>query len=257
MQAVRSFLVCANARCGSTLLCRALADTGVAGRPEEYFITGPPEAFPAGWRFWEEGPLAVEHGVSDRRAFLELVFRVGSTPNGVFGAKVMWNYVPWMLEKLRELPEYAGLNRAGVFGALFGELRMVRLVRRDRVRQAVSWLRAAQEGVFVVSATEPARPAGEPRYDYATIAGMERLIAAGEEGWAGLADELGAPSHVVAYEDLADSYADVLGGVLEFLGVDAPGAAPAPRTWRQADGLNDEWAERFRRERDAGSRGRA
>ncbi|MFY9934958.1 MAG: hypothetical protein WAK82_43870 [Streptosporangiaceae bacterium] len=75
------------------------------------------------------------------------------------------------------------------------------MVRRDRVRQAVSWLRAAQEGVWLV-----------------------------------------AP----------DRYPDVLGGVLEFLEVDAAQMAPpAPRTWRQADGLNDEWAERFERERAA------
>ena len=33
----RSYLVCATPRSGSTLVCKALRDTGVAGRPEEYF----------------------------------------------------------------------------------------------------------------------------------------------------------------------------------------------------------------------------
>jgi trehalose 2-sulfotransferase len=254
VQPVRSFVVGANARCGSTLLCRALADTGVAGRPEEYFITGPAEAFPPGWKFWEEGPLALEHGVSDRRAYLELVFRLGTTGNGVFGVKMMWNYVPWALEKLRELPEYRELSQAEAFAALLPGLRLVQLVRRDRIRQAVSWLRAAQEGVWVVSDTEPATPSGEPRYDFAVIAGMERLIIEGEEGWGRFAAELGLARHVVTYEDLVapDRYPDVLSGVLEFLEVDGAGTAPpAPRTWRQADGLNEEWAERFERERAA------
>ena len=49
----------------------------------------------------------------------------------------------------------------------------------------------------MVSDPECARPSGEPRYDYAVIAGMERL----------------AP----------DRYPDVLGGVLEFLEVGASG----------------------------------
>ena len=106
-----------------------------------------------------------------------------------------------------------------------------------------------------MSDTEPARPgAAELRYDYGVIAGMERLIVEGEEGWARFAEELGVPSHVVAYEDLAapELYPDVVGGMLEFLGVDAAGVTvPAPRTWRQADGLNEEWAERFERERAA------
>ena len=32
-----SYLVCATPRSGSTLVCHALEETGVAGRPEEYF----------------------------------------------------------------------------------------------------------------------------------------------------------------------------------------------------------------------------
>ncbi|HXR60588.1 MAG TPA: Stf0 family sulfotransferase, partial [Solirubrobacterales bacterium] len=37
MQPDRSYLVCATPRSGSTLVCHALEETGVAGRPEEYF----------------------------------------------------------------------------------------------------------------------------------------------------------------------------------------------------------------------------
>ena len=33
----RSYIVCATPRSGSTLVCHALEETGVAGRPEEYF----------------------------------------------------------------------------------------------------------------------------------------------------------------------------------------------------------------------------
>src|SRR5438046_662736 len=32
-----SYLVCATPRSGSTLLCEALANTGIAGNPKEYF----------------------------------------------------------------------------------------------------------------------------------------------------------------------------------------------------------------------------
>ena len=50
-----------------TGLCRGLAATGVAGRPEEYFLAEDPVKMPD-WRFWEEGPYAAGHDVSDRRA---------------------------------------------------------------------------------------------------------------------------------------------------------------------------------------------
>jgi hypothetical protein len=68
----RSYLICANQRSGSTLLCEALTGTGIAGRPEEYFLAADPATLPDR-RFWEDGsPFAVEHDVHDRRSYLEL-----------------------------------------------------------------------------------------------------------------------------------------------------------------------------------------
>ena len=76
MDMPRCYLICANARCGSTLLSRALSDTGLAGHPEEYFVTGPPEAFSPGSTFWEVGVLARHYRVDGRGEFLLLVYRV-------------------------------------------------------------------------------------------------------------------------------------------------------------------------------------
>jgi trehalose 2-sulfotransferase len=247
-----SYLVAASARSGSTLLCRALADTGVAGRPEEYFLTGPPEAFPPGWTFWEEGIFAQPHGPMDRQGYLDLVFRLGTTPNGVFGAKIMWNYVPDVVEKLRELPRFAGLGRVAAFHALFPGLRVIRLTRRDRVRQAVSWARAAQDGVWVVSDTEPPVPLAEPAYDYGFIAALEGLLAEAERGWPELCAELGVTPHDVMYEDLVDpaTYAGTIRSTLAYLGLDHAGVPIAPpRTHRQADELNEDWVRRFTADR--------
>lgn len=218
----------------------------MAGHPDEYFLTGPPEAFPPDWRFWEEGPLAQAHGVTDRRSYLDLVYRLGSTPNGVFGAKLMWNNVVWVVAKFTEMPEFSGMTRSEVFGAVFPDLRVIHLVRHDRVRQAVSWARAAQEGVWLVSETEPARPVTEPHYDFEFISNLEGLIRDGEEGWHHLYAELGVVPHEVVYEDLTEPerYSDTVTGVLNHLGLEAD-VIPAPRTHRRADHVNDKWAERY------------
>jgi LPS sulfotransferase NodH len=247
----RSYLVAATQRSGSTLLCRALTDTGVAGRPEEYFLTGPPEAFPPGWTFWEDGLFAQPYGSMDREGYLDLVGRLGTTANGVFGAKLMWNNVPWILEKLHELPRYAHLGRTPAFHSLFPNLRVVHLRRRDRARQAVSWARAAQDGVWVVSDTEPATPTTKPMYSFEFISGLEGLIAEGDEGWPVFCDELGVERLAVSYEELVDpaTYAATIRSVLRFLGVETAVAIPKPRTHRQADNINDDWVERYLAER--------
>lgn len=231
------------------MLCRALRDTDVAGRPEEYFLCGPPEVFPEGWRFWEQGIFAHGHGDLTREEYLALVRRLGTTANGVFGAKLMWNNVPCMLEHLREVPRFRELDRAETFHALFPELSVVCLVRRDRVRQAVSWARAAQDGVWVVSETERPAPTAEPSYDFGFIRALEGLLADGERGWPELCAELGVAPLTVWYEDLIDpaGYEPAMRAVLAHLGVDGPEVViPAPRTHRQADGLNEEWVVRYR-----------
>jgi LPS sulfotransferase NodH len=64
----RSLMVCANQRTGSTMLCRALTDTQVAGHPDEYFPTVDPVQSPQ-LRCWEDGS-----GMS-RTAYLRSVYR--------------------------------------------------------------------------------------------------------------------------------------------------------------------------------------
>lgn len=244
-----TYLIAATQRSGSTMLSRALADTGVAGRPEEYFLCGPPDAFPPGWTFWEDGPFAQGRDDVDREGYLSLVFELGMTPNGVFGAKLMWNNVPWVLERLRELPRLHDLDRAGIFRALFPNLHVIRLLRRDRVEQAVSWARAAQEGVWVVSESEPATPVAEPVYDHSLISGLEGLLIETERGWPALCDELGVPPLTIHYEDLVDpaTYEHVVRAVLDHLGVASSHLEiPPPRTMRQADATNEDWVRRYR-----------
>lgn len=105
----RSYLVCATPRSGSTLLCEALLATGVAGRPREYFEALKETGLPRRPReyFWglrsPEVIRLLPHDVNidhtaernetwereNYRRHLDWALREGTTPNGVFGAKVM------------------------------------------------------------------------------------------------------------------------------------------------------------------------
>ena len=204
------------------------------------------------WRFWEEGPYAAGHDVSDRESYLTLVYRLGSTPNGVFGAKIHWNTLRWALAKFSEMPRFAGLDRAAILRTAFPDLRVVDVTRRDRVRQAVSWARMAQDGMWVdpVGQPEPAwpPPTGPPRYDYELIAALEALIAESETGWRQLYDELGLTPCQVVYEELSspDGYEQTIRGVLAHLGLaDYQGPIPAPQTRRQSNDLNEAWVAAY------------
>ena len=73
-----SYLVCGIPRSGTSLLCRGLRNTGVAGRPEEYFWRGDEAFWSRGWH------------ASTYDEYVGAAIREGTTPNRVFAASVMW-----------------------------------------------------------------------------------------------------------------------------------------------------------------------
>jgi LPS sulfotransferase NodH len=162
----------------------------------------------------------------------------------------MWNYTPWVLTRFREMRRFSDMDNAELFADVFPNLRIVHLVRRDQLRQAVSWLRAAEDGVWIVSDPEPPHASRQPTYDYNVIKGMMSLIAQGEQAWLDLYAELGLSPFEVVYEDLLSSegYENSVRGVLRHLDLDDTVHVPAQRTHRQSDRINDDWVAWFLQE---------
>lgn len=242
----RTVLVCANQRSGSTMLSRALRDTGLVGTPEEYFLSVDEQALPD-FPTWERGPHG-QPGMT-RDEYLASVYQHGTSANGVFSAKVQWICIEWMLLKFRELPAFADLSDIEVLNAAFGRLQVIQLTRRDRVAQAVSWARADQEGVWVVSDDEPATPTGTPRYDPELIGNLVQLVEHGETQWRSFFKQLGVVPVQAVYEDLVTDLGGEVTRIVNELGLgDVEPSTVSPSTHRQADALNDEWIARFRAE---------
>jgi LPS sulfotransferase NodH len=192
--------------------------------------------------------VAREHGVTTRQGFLDLVYRLGTTDNGVFGIKVMWNNLSWAIGRLRALPRFRELSDSELLVEVFPDLHVVQIVRQDRLGQAISWARAAQDGTWVMTDSSPAAAARPPVYDFDLIRGLERLVAEGEAGWRQLVLDLDLQPYVVTYEHLSteDGYHATVSGVADHLGVELGDIRlPRPRSRRQADHTNDEWRQRY------------
>ena len=86
-----TYVIAATPRSGSSLLAEGLADTGVVGRPAEYFAP----AFT--WLWKEEFALAADCTWGE---YLESVMAYATTPNGVRGVKLHWEQVRWLAAAL-------------------------------------------------------------------------------------------------------------------------------------------------------------
>jgi LPS sulfotransferase NodH len=224
-------IVCATQRSGSTLLCELLKATGVAGVPNEYFqhfkasgIADQPRQYLAGLS--DPAVLSLlpplDPGVAETSFDFDAVRRAGTTPNGVFSAKIMWSHTPdlWVRLGERSLED------------VFGPLRYVQVVRRDKVAQAVSLWTAIQTQAWRSGDS----PVAEPVYSFAAIKHLTEWLAAGERGWTEWLR--GRSPDVVVYEDFARDP----GPTIEILaGVKAP---PSPLL-RQSGSRSSAWAARF------------
>ncbi len=149
----RTFFICSTPRTGSMMLADLLADTGLAGRPDEFF----------GEPFRQQVvPGLTRAGFDD--------YLVGCTEKmqqGTFGVKLHWDQVEVFLHLLRLRRGLGGMSDAQVIEAVFPEPSHVFLTREDTVAQAVSWWKAIGSGKWV---DEDSR-ASEPEFDAGGIAG--------------------------------------------------------------------------------------
>lgn len=222
----RSYLVCSVQRAGSWLLCHALQDTGALGIPAEYFHRGDEP-------FWRE-----RWGAGSEDGFLRAVQQEPATANGVWGSKMMWNYLPDAVARLRAWPRLdagAGAADPEVLAAAFPGLRYVWLRRQDKLRQAISWWRAAATGQYALAAGQAA--AEPPEFDRDGIGRLLWLAQTSEAGWRDWFAAHSIKPLQIVYEDLIQDVDRAARSVAGFLDVPLPHGLEQvrPRLRRQAD----------------------
>jgi trehalose 2-sulfotransferase len=266
----RCYLVCATPRSGSTLLCDGLESTGVAGRPREYFeelketgVPRRPREYFWGLRSPEVIRLLPQDSQLDRSSeqrptwdrdeyarHLDASLREGTTPNGVFGAKLMWNYFSDFLELMRGIPRFGGMGDGSLLNAAFPELRYVFISRSDKVRQAVSLWRALQTWVWrnreETAADEP-MPEHRSVYSFDAIDHLLDQLRRHEDAWRGFFFRIGQRPLPLFYEDVAGDLEGSVARVLNALEIERPeGSGPVRQALtRQSDELSESWVQSY------------
>ena len=124
-----------------------------------------------------------------------------TTPNGVFGAKIMWPYMAGLVDGLSTIPARSGTAAPDdLLAETFPGLRYVWLRRMDKVRQAVSLWRAIQtwhwrKDAAAASRGPQERAAGPPlRYSFEAIDHLRQRLISSDRAWEIYFEQDGNPS---------------------------------------------------------------
>lgn len=231
---VRTYVIASTPRTGSTLLCRLLWQTGLAGAPKEYLN-------PMQRRDWQlrrgrviyrplrgaaVGLLRLRPLRGERLSSHLDDIRRRRSSNGWFGLKIHHHHFQ-------------------ALGADVGPVdRWVYIRRQDRIAQAVSWERALQTGRWIAEQSRRIPPV----YSRRRIQRRLDAVAQGETFWWTYFSHHQIKPLTVTYEAFIQDQSAIVRQVLQYLGIpDAIDDHPPVPTRRQADSRSKEWILRFQR----------
>lgn len=239
-----AYIVCATPRSGSTLLCDLLTDCGVAGRPNSFYR----QVSIADW-IEQWGLTEPKESAGFDRAYFDAARAAGSSANGMFGMRMMWDSVAYLSARLEKL--FPGRENDAVrYEAAFGRTVYVHLSRRDLVAQAVSRYRAEQSGLWHLHADgserERVKTAPPPQFNRAAIASYVAEAETDNRSWETWFKTNRIAPLRLTYEMLDEDPVTAIGDLLSALGQDrAHVRHVSPRTRRIANEQSAQWVDRF------------
>jgi LPS sulfotransferase NodH len=267
MQPHTSYLICATQRSGSTLLCELLKNTYLAGYPEEYFDALKSTDVPQRPLEYFSGIIdealadifkAREHPDEELRQpppgmsyeqYVHAMIEKSTSPNGVFGTKVMANYFPDFISKLRDIPGYHDLPTPSLLSTLFPNLHYIFVTRRDKIGQAISLWKGLQTWVWRAEDTTDGgkRTPQELTFHFGAIDRLVQQLEQNEQDWQRFFADHHIQPFTIVFEDFVMTQEETVRNVLQFLHIPIPPEiifAP-PRMQRQADELSAEWTRQY------------
>ena len=245
----QSYMICTTPRSGSTLLCRMLAATGIAGAPDSYFHVASLD------RWMQDFEIsATDH--PSRRDAIAAVFaaaqRLGRANSAVFGLRIQRGSFAYLMSQIKELRGDDPSEKTLIEG-IFGRTAFVHLTRQNKLDQAISRLIAEQTGLWHLAADgielERQAPPEPPIYDASAIARHLSDLTKLDQDWLDWFQAQGIRPLQIAYEDLARDPRAALNVVLDHLGLDASQMQKIEiPTARLSSRINQDWAIRFRSE---------
>jgi len=233
-----SFLVCTLARSGSGLLCDALWNTGLAGKPDEYF-----------------NPDTVNKHLRTNKSndyidYLNKILNENSTENKVFGAKLMWDDFFFLKGKISTIKSFSHLKISDSMNILFPNLHYIWIRRQDKIKQAISLWKMYKTGIPTWRNDRPLSYKIPLEFNFKKIKTLVNQLTEDEQNWQNYFANNRIKPFIITYEkDLEHSYKNTIKRTLEYLNIPVPeNLILWTKYKKQSDKLSEEFEKLYYKE---------
>lgn len=239
-----SYTIWFSQRTGSTLLCRGLQSTGLAGKPSEWL---------------NASDLLDKYQLDNYAELQKRLWQLGSTPNGIFGVKTGAGE-PYFSKIIKTFKQFPGCNpesnnRVEIWENALPNHKHIYMTRRNKVRLAVSWWKAIKsEEWHRKQGQSPVDADLKNKYSYRAIAHLFAECSMREAAIQEFFAEGSIVPLTIVYEDFILSYEKTIRNILDYLEIvnSEKVAIANPPLQKLANDLSEEWVQRFRKDRQKG-----
>lgn len=197
-----SYSIAFTPRCGSNHLCDLLTQAEI-GQPTEFF----------------QYDLSHWKVPGAEAAILKILQE--NTVNGIFGAKFAHDHCAWLQSVFGNI-----IGKKRLLADVLPNHRWIRLVRRDKIAQAMSLYRARVTQEWLRWQDNRKSNVDVP-YDFSAIVACYQTVVTAELAWDVYFSEYGIEPLVIHYEELAECPHQTIAAIAAFLAVE---------NWRSLDG---------------------
>lgn len=231
-----AYWLCGTPRTGSNLLRRTLQKANCGHPAEGYHIYANREY---GWDFDEKDFIRYNRQMIEQQTTPE---------SGIFGLKIFWEQFQYYLNRCDapSISQGYALSPYEKIAVFFPEVKFIFLRRRNKLRQAISLVKAKQSNIYLTDDTADSSQKKPPRlrYNSRMIGYHLGLLTAQDLLWERFFEHAELSPHVIWYEDLAEDYKDTVRLAYEFLGVETRRVGKT-KYQKLADEVSEEWYRQY------------
>ena len=232
-----SYIICTSPRSGSTLLSTALWQTGIAGKPYEYFNPS----------LQDEVMCGRTLRVTKDSEYMEKIIAASTTSNGVYGMKLHAFQTSFFKSKIEQ---HKGIGFTSLHKAIEAEFPNVRYIFLERknakVRQAISYYRALMTNEWQRFQNTKA-PEADAMIEYYELGIHKCLvdIMRSDLYWERYFTENNLSPLRLSFEEIGADYVGIVRRSLEYIGVSPDVVIAPPATVKISNERSAIWEQKY------------